>query len=88
MQAVGDLGRLVGPGESATGQVKDEQVDRAAGQERARDRETLVEAGRRDDDEPLEPDAAGDRLDRVEAAREIQPGHDRALRLGLRDDAE
>ena len=88
MQAVGDLGRLVGLRESAAGQVEDEQVDRAAGEKRARDREALVQAGRRDDDQPLEPNAAGDRLDRVEAAREVQPGHDRALRLGLRDDAE
>ena len=74
--------------QSAAGQVEHEQVDRAAGQERARDREALVEAGRGDDDEPLEPDAAGDRLDRVEAAREVQPGHDRARRLGLRDDPQ
>ena len=88
MEPVGDPGRLVGPRQSAAGQVEDEQVDRAAGQQRARDREALVQAGRRDDDEPLEPHAAGDRLDRVEAAREIQPGHDRALRLGLRDDPQ
>ena len=86
-EAFGDLGRLVGLRQPAAGQVEHEQVDRATGQQRARDREALVQAGRGDDDEPLEPDAAGDRLDRVEAAREVQPGHDRALRLGLRDDA-
>ena len=88
MEAVGDLGRLVGLRESAAGQVEHQQVDRAAGQERARDREALVQAGRRDDDEPLEPNAAGHRLDRVEAAREVQPGHHRALCLGLRDDPQ
>ena len=88
MEAVGDPGRLVGLGQPAAGQVEHEQVDRTAGEERARDREALVQADRRDDDEPLEPDAAGDRLDRVEAAREVQPGHDRALCLRLRDDAE
>ena len=71
-------------GQPATGQVQDEQVDRAPGQQRATDGEALVEGLRGDDHEPLEPDAAGDGLDRVEAAREVEPGHDRALGLGLR----
>ena len=69
-------------------QVEDEQVDRAAGQQRAGDGQALVEGLRGDDDEPFEPDAAGDGLDRVEAARQVQPGDDRAVRLGLGGEPE
>ncbi len=67
MESIGDPRRLVGPGQSAAGQVEDEHVDRPAGEEAAGDAQTFVQAGRGDDDEPLEPDAAGDGLDRVEA---------------------
>ena len=88
MESVGDLRWLVGPGQPAAGQVEDQQVDRPAGEEASGDRQALVEAGRRDDNEPLEADPARDRLDRVEAARQVEPGHDRALRLGLRCDAQ
>ncbi len=88
MESVGDPGRLVGPGQPAPGQVEDQQVDRPPCQQAAGDRQALVEAGRRDDHEPLESDAAGDGLDRVEAARQVEPGHDRALRLCLRCDAQ
>jgi hypothetical protein len=88
MESIGDPARLVGLRQSTTRQVEDEQVDRATGEERARDRQALIEAGRRDDDEPLEVDPTSDGLDRVEAARQVEPGHDRALRLGLRRDAE
>jgi hypothetical protein len=88
MEPVGDLRRLVGLRQSTTGQVEDEQVDRAAGEQAPRDRQALVEAGRGDHDEPLEVDAAGDRLDRVEAARQVEPGHDAPSRLCLRGDAE
>ena len=88
MESIGDLGRLVGLGQSTAGQVEDEHVDRPTGQQAAGDRQPLVQAGRGDDDEPLEPDAAGDGLDRVEAARQVEPGDDRALRLGLRGDPE
>jgi hypothetical protein len=68
MQSLGDLARLVGPGQSTAGQVEDEQVHGAAGEEAARDAEALVQAGRRDDHEPLEVDAPGGGLDRIEAA--------------------
>jgi len=88
MEPVGDPGRLVGPGQPTAGQVEDEQVDRPPGQEASGDAESFVEACRRDDHEPLEADPAGDGLDRVEAARQVEPGHDRALRLGLRCDAQ
>ena len=66
-------------------QVDDEQVHRSACEERAGDREALVEVGRAEDDEPLRPDAAGDGLDRIERTGEVQPGHDRAAHLGLGD---
>ncbi len=88
MESIGDLGRLVRPGQSTPGQVEDEHVYRTAGQQAAGDRETLVQAGRGDDHQPLEPDTASDGLDRVEAARQVEPGHDRALRLGLRRDPQ
>ncbi len=87
-ETVGHPGRSIGLRQPAAGQVEDEQVDRAAGQQAAGDRETLVQAGRGDDDEPLEADPARDRLDRVEAAREVQPGDHRALRLRFGDDAQ
>ena len=77
-EPVGDPGGLVRGGQPAAGQVEDEQVHRAPGQQRATDGQALVEGLRGDDHEPFEPDAAGDRLDRVEAARQVQPGHDRA----------
>ena len=88
MESIGDPGRLVGPGQSTAGQVEDQHVDRPPGQEASGDRQALVEAGRRDDDQPLETDPAGDRLDWVEAARQVEPGDDRALRLGLGGDAQ
>jgi hypothetical protein len=82
-QPVGDAGRTIRGGQPAAGQVEDQEIDRASGQKHAPDSEALVQRLRGDDDEPLEADPAGDGLDRVEAAREIQPGHDRALCLGL-----
>ena len=86
-QPVGDPGGPVGGRQPAAGQVEDEQVHRPAGQQRATDGQTLVERLGRDDHEPLESDAAGDRLDRVEAARQVQPGDDRTGRLGLGGEA-
>jgi hypothetical protein len=88
MEPPGDLRRLVGLRQSAAGQVEDEQVDRSSRQQTAGDRQALVEAGRRDHHEPVEVDAARDRLDRIEAARQVEPGDDRAGCLGLRDDPE
>ncbi len=70
------------------GQVDDEQVDRSSLEECAGHRETLVEVGRSEDDEPLELDPASDGLDRVEAPIEVQPGDDRARGLGLGDETE
>jgi hypothetical protein len=88
MEAVADPRRLVGLHQSTAGQVEDEQVDRPSRQQAAGDRQTLVEAGRRDDHEPVEVDAARDRLDRVEAARQVEPGHDRSLCLCFGSDTE
>ncbi len=88
VESIGDPARLVGPRQSTTGQVEDEHVDRSTGEQAAGDAQALVEAGRGDDDEPLEPDAAGDGLDRIEAARQIEPGHDRAGVLRLRGDPQ
>jgi hypothetical protein len=83
VEPIGDLRDALGASEAA-GQIDQQDVDRAARQQRAADDERLVERFGRHDDEPFEPDAAGDRLDRVEAARQVHPGHDRAggLRLG------
>jgi hypothetical protein len=82
MQPVGHLRGAVGAREAGR-QVDEEQIDRAARQQRPADRECLIERVRRDDDEPFETDAASDRFDRVERAREVDPGHDRAGGLGL-----
>jgi hypothetical protein len=82
-EPVGDVGGLVRGRQPATGQIEDEQVDRAPGQQRATDGQALVERLGGDDHQPVEPDTAGDRLDRVEAARQVEPGHDRAGVLSL-----
>jgi hypothetical protein len=66
-------------------QIDHEQVDGPAREQRAGDRETLVEVRRRDDDEPLWPNAAGDGFDRIERPGEVEPGDDRATRLGFGD---
>jgi len=82
MQPVGDLRGAVSAREAAR-QVDEEQIDRAARQQRPADRKCFVERFGRDDDEPFEADAAGDRFDRVERTRQVDPGHDRAGRLCL-----
>ena len=83
-EAVGDTRAVL----KARREVDDEEVDGSAGEERAGHRETLFGAGRGQDHEPLRPDAAGDGLDRIERGREIEPGDDRAGRLGLRDESQ
>lgn len=84
VESIGDPARRVALRQSTAGQVEDEQVDRATGEERAGDRQALVKAGRGDDHEPFEADAAGDGFDRVEAAREVEPGDDGPGGLRLR----
>ena len=69
-------------------EIDHEDVDRSTGEEHAGDRQALVERVRGQDDEPVETDAAGGGLDRIERAGEIHPGDDRAVHLGLGDEAE
>jgi hypothetical protein len=69
-------------------QIDDEQVHRAAGEKRPGDREALVERLRSQDDEPVQADPAGDGLDRIEGAGEVQPGDDRTVGLGLGGETE
>jgi hypothetical protein len=69
-------------------QVDHEDVDRSCGEEHAGDRQTLVERLRRQDDEPIEADAARNGLDGVERVGKVQPGHDRSIELGLGDEAQ
>ena len=87
-QPIGDPGRAIRAGQPATGQVQHEQVHRPTGEQRATDGQPLVERLGRDDHEPFQPDATGDRLDRVEAAREVEPGDDRASDLGFGGEPE
>jgi len=54
-------------------QVQHQDVDRARLEQRAGHRERLGRVIRDQDREPLETDAAGHRLDRVERAREVHP---------------
>jgi hypothetical protein len=75
-------------GRALDGQVGDDEIDRSALEEGTGHRQALVERVRGEDDEPLEPDAAGHGLDGIEPAGEIEPGDDGAGGLGLRDEAE
>ena len=73
---------------SAGRQVDDEQVHRPTGEQRAGDGHALLGIGGRQDDEPLQLDTASHGLHRVQRRREIQPGHDRARGLGLRNEPQ
>ncbi|MEA2518574.1 MAG: hypothetical protein QOF49_654, partial [Chloroflexota bacterium] len=86
-QPFGDLGRRRAR-VRAWREVDHEDVDRPAGEEHAGDRQALVEGLRRQHDEPVEANAAGGGLDRIERPGEVQPGDDRAVRLGLRDEPQ
>lgn len=85
---VGDAGRAIRGGKTTAGQVQDEQVHRAPRQQDATDGQALVEGLGGDDDQPFEPNAASDGLDRIETAPEIEPGHDGTRDLGLRGEPE
>jgi hypothetical protein len=71
-----------------TRQIDDEQVHRPPREQRAGDGQALLGIGGGQDDEPLRLDAAGHRLHGIQRRREIQPGHDRARGLGLRDEPQ
>jgi hypothetical protein len=86
-QPLGDL-RPGRPGDRTSRKIDHEDVHGAAGEEHPGDRESLVEGFGSQDDEPVQPDAARRGLDRVERPGKIQPGDDRAVRLGLGDEPE
>ena len=83
-EAVGDARGAL----DAQREIDDEEVHRPAREQRAGDREALVSVARREDHEPLRPDAASDGLHRIEGRREVHPGHDRARGLGLGDESQ
>ena len=87
-QSVGDLVRPVRLRETAARQVEEQEVDRSAGQQAARDRQPFVEGLGGDHHEPLEAHAARDGLDGIERPGEVQPGHHRAGHLGLGHEPE
>jgi hypothetical protein len=87
VEPVRDPGRP-GPGVQAGWQVRDQQVHRPSAEQRGGDREALLDVLRGDHHQPFQPDAAGDGLHRIEAPAQVQPGHDRAGGLGLRDQPE
>lgn len=64
-------------------QVHEQQVHRPRREERTGQGEAVGQRLGREDDEPLQPDAAGDRLDRIERPGEVQPGDDGTCDLGL-----
>jgi hypothetical protein len=64
-------------------QVDDEEIDRPTSKQDAGDRQALVEGRRGQDHEPVQPDAASHGLDGIERPCEVEPGDDRAVRLGL-----
>jgi hypothetical protein len=69
-------------------QVQHQQVHRPRGEQRARQRERLLQVRRREHHQPLRDDPAGDGLHGIEGAREVQPGDDRPRDLCLRRDPE
>ena len=83
-EPIGKPGRPLRPGR----QVDDEEVHRPAGQERSGHRQPLIGILRREHHEPRRLDATGHGLHRVEGLGEVQPGDDRATRLGLRREPE
>ncbi len=70
------------------GQIDEQQVHRPTLEQRPGDAQPLVQGLRRQDDEPLQPNAARDGLHRIERAREIQIRDDRAASLCLRSEPE
>lgn len=77
-------GRPTNTGVQAGREVDQQQVHRPGREERAGEGKSVGQRPGRKDDEPLQPDPASDRFDRIERPGEIQPGHDGAGGLGLR----
>ena len=70
-------------GAKPDGQVHQQEVHRPTLEQRPGHRQPFVDRGRREHHEPFEPDAARHRFDRVEAASQVEVGHDRPAGLGL-----
>jgi hypothetical protein len=77
----GESGRIEGP----TGYIQHDEIDRSILEEHRGHRQRLLERIGRDDDQPLEPDASGDRLDRIEASSQIDVRGYPACGLNLGD---
>ncbi len=76
------------PGRPLDREIRNEEIHRPALEELTGHRQALVERRRREDDKPFEPNPTGDRLHRVEATGEVEPGDDRPARLRLRHEPE
>ncbi len=70
-------------GSSVVWQVDDQDIHRSARQQRPGHRDPFVRRFRLQDDEPFQPDPAGNRLDRIETPGKVYPGGNRATGLGL-----
>ena len=70
------------------GQVQHQQVHRPGGEQRARQRQRLLEVLRHEDHQPLRTDAPRHCLHGIERAGEVEPGHDGPGGLGLRGHPE
>ncbi len=81
-------GRATNARVEARRQVDEQQVHRPRREERTGQGQAVGQRLGREDDEPLQPDAAGDRLDRIERPGEVQPGDDGARGLGLRGESQ
>jgi hypothetical protein len=79
----GQPGHLVRrPGDAARPEIQHEHVHGPCLEEGAGHRESLGEVVRDEHREPFEVDPAGDRLDRIEAPRQVDPGGERTRGLG------
>jgi hypothetical protein len=87
-EPIGDDGGAIRGGETAAGQVQDQQVHRSTGKQRPADGQSFVERFGSDDHQPFQADPTGDRFDRIEAPGEIQPGDNGARGLGLRGEPQ
>jgi hypothetical protein len=72
----------------AVRQVHDQQVHGPCREQRTRQRQRLVQHGRREHDQPRRLHAPRDGLDGIERPGEIEPGDDRPRRLRLRGDPQ
>lgn len=67
------------------GQVDHEDVDGSPDKERSGHRDPLLRRSRLEDNEPLQANAPGHGLDRVQASGKVHPGSNRTRSLGLGD---